>query len=73
MSSHVLLSVSVVLAFTFIIVMTTIPSLHTTIVEALEHEGWHNAMDEEINTIKKSHIWNLVPFFPYMNLLGVQS
>lgn len=55
---------------TFYSTNKTIPGIPKSVVEALKHPGWSDAMKEEMHIIDVTHTWDLIPFDETMNVLG---
>lgn len=48
---------------------SAIPFVPKNIQQALAHEGWNHAMQEELEAIKNNRVWNLIPKTKGMHIL----
>ncbi|KAL5563597.1 hypothetical protein UlMin_033344 [Ulmus minor] len=42
----------------------------TSVLEAIKHDLWKTAMEEELSALKKNKTWSLVPYLNSMNVVG---
>lgn len=47
-----------------------LPTIPKTVASALKHEGWTNAMGDEMDAQHENKTWSLVPLTSDMNVLG---
>ncbi|KAL5560478.1 hypothetical protein UlMin_036689 [Ulmus minor] len=46
------------------------PTVPNSVLEAIESKSWKSAMEDELNALKRNNTWSLVPYSPFLNIVG---